>query len=89
MNLEIFQAKKKAMQVLQEFADLQNQVGDIPVEIYDKFIKLDFDAQMKFINRVLHITFLQQTPLPPPYQIVFFFIPKQGDEVLERAPHVQ
>ena len=76
------------MQVLQEFADLQNQLGDISVEIDDKFIKLDFDAQIKLIKRVLHIPFLQQTPIPP-YQIVVFFISKQRDKVLERMPNVQ
>ena len=41
------------MNLPEEFKDLKNQLGDIPLEIDEKFLKLDFGAQMKLINRVL------------------------------------
>ena len=42
----------KSMTMPEEFTDLKNQLGDIPLEVDENFLKLDFESQMKKINRV-------------------------------------
>eukprot|EP00494_Astrolonche_serrata_P033888 UN34157 len=39
------------MEIPDEFKELQEQLGDVNIDIDDKFMKLDFEAQLKKINR--------------------------------------
>jgi len=41
----------KAMEMPSEFKDLQDQLGDVNIDINDDFMELDFEAQLKKINR--------------------------------------
>jgi len=41
----------KAMELPEELKDLQNQLGDINMEIDEEFMDLDFESQLKKINR--------------------------------------